>query len=107
MSIGLKGKLGESHARTVIKAVSWRFIATFTTMTIVYIFTREWTLSLGVGLFEVLAKITFYYLHERAWQKIGWGKKRHPLEDIPVTRELLAEDRETIERQLRELGYLD
>lgn len=98
---------GESHTRTVIKAVSWRILATFTTMTIVFIFTKRMLLSLGVGLIEVIAKVTFYYLHERAWQKISWGKKKHPLSSIPVNRELEPEDIEKVKRQLRDLGYLD
>lgn len=107
MSRSTHAKLGESHTRTVIKAISWRVIATLTTITIVYIFTREWVLSLGVGVFEVIAKLTFYYLHERIWHMVGWGKKEHPLAEIPVTRELEPEDREKIEQQLRDLGYMD
>jgi len=97
----------EHHSRTIVKAISWRIIATLTTMTIVYIFTRKIVLSLGVGLVEVIAKLTFYYLHGRLWNRISWGKKKHPLSDIPVKRELDPEDMEKIKRQLKELGYLD
>ncbi len=107
MSRSLKGKLGESHTRTVVKAISWRIIASLTTMTIIYILTREWILTLGAGLAEATSKILFYYLHERAWGMVGWGKQVHPLENIPVTRELEPEDRDKIEQQLRDLGYMD
>jgi uncharacterized membrane protein len=107
MSRSLKHKLGETHARTVIKAVSWRVIASLTTMTIIYVLTREWVLTLGAGVVEATSKMLFYYLHERAWGKIGWGKQSHPLENIPVTRELEPEDRDKIEQQLRDLGYMD
>jgi uncharacterized membrane protein len=97
----------DSHTRTVAKAVSWRFIATFSTMTIVFLFTRKIMLSLGVGLVEVIAKITFYYLHERTWHKISWGKNKHPLSGLPVKRELEPKDMMIIKNKLRELGYLD
>lgn len=107
MSRSLSHKLGESHTRTVIKAVSWRVIASVTTMSIVYILTRKWEITLGAGVLEAASKMLFYYLHERAWHKIGWGKKKHPLEEIPVTRELSPEDRDKIEKQLRDLGYMD
>jgi uncharacterized membrane protein len=107
MSRSLKGKLGETHTRTVIKAISWRVIASLTTMTIIYVLTREWVLTLGAGVVEASSKMLFYYLHERAWGKIGWGKQSHPLENIPVTRELEPQDRDKIEQQLRDLGYLD
>jgi hypothetical protein len=62
---------------------------------------------LGVGLVEVIAKIIFYYLHERVWNRISWGKKKHPLSEIPVTRELDPKDMEIIKNRLRELGYLE
>jgi len=107
MSRSTKSSLGESHSRTVFKAISWRIIATMTTMILVYIFTKELFVSIGVGVFEVIAKITFYYIHERIWHKVDWGKKKHPLADIPVTRELNPEDRAKIEQQLRNLGYMD
>ncbi|MFA9454819.1 MAG: DUF2061 domain-containing protein [Candidatus Aminicenantaceae bacterium] len=107
MSRSLKSKLGETHSRTVIKAISWRVIASLTTMTIIYVLTREWVLTLGAGLVEASSKMLFYYAHERAWGKIGWGKQKHPLENIQVTRELEPQDREKIEQQLRDLGYMD
>ena len=97
----------DSHTRTIIKAVTWRVIATLTTMTIVFLFTRKIILSLGVGLVEVIAKITFYYLHERTWHKISWGKNKHPLSGLPVKRELEPKDMELIKNKLKGLGYLD
>lgn len=107
MSKSMTHILGDTRKRTVGKAISWRAIATLTTMTLVFIFTREIDKSLGIGALDVIAKLTFYYLHERVWQKVSWGKKEHPLADIPVTRELDPEDREKIEQQLKDLGYID
>ena len=98
---------GEKHSRTVAKSISWRVFATLTTMTIVFIFTRRIMLSLGVGLAEVIAKIIFYYLHERIWNKISWGKARHPLSSLQVKRELEPEDMEKLKNYLKDLGYLD
>lgn len=97
----------EAHSRTVAKAISWRIIATMITMTVVYIFTGEWLITIGVGAVEVVAKITFYYIHERIWHKISWGRERHPLSSIPVKGEITPEDMDKIKAQLRELGYLD
>ena len=97
----------DSHTRTIVKAVSWRVIATLTTMTIIFLFTRKIILSLGVGLVEVIAKITFYYFHERTWHNISWGKNKHPLSDLPVKRELEPKDMAIVKNKLKELGYLD
>jgi uncharacterized membrane protein len=64
----------EENKRSIGKTISWRIVATTTTMIVVYIFTGELLLSLGVGVVEASAKMVFYYLHERAWNKIKWGK---------------------------------
>lgn len=107
MAKKISQKTSEARTRTVVKAVTWRILATLTTITIVFLFTKKIFLSLGVGFAEVIAKITFYYLHERAWQKISWGKDRHPLSVLPVKKPINPEDMEKIKDQLKKLGYLD
>ena len=62
------------HKRSVIKAITWRAIATLTTMSLVYIFTGDLTLTGTVGVFDVALKLLFYYLHERTWNRIRWGR---------------------------------
>lgn len=67
--------MNELHKRSIAKAITWRVIATMTTMSLVYLFTNELVLSLGVGAFDVIIKLVLYYLHERAWIKFTWGRK--------------------------------
>ena len=62
----------ETHLRSMVKAITWRIIATLTTMILVFLFTGNLNLSLGVGLFDLVAKLLFYYAHERAWQRVTW-----------------------------------
>jgi uncharacterized membrane protein len=69
--------MAESHRRSVAKAATWRMIATLTTMGLVFVFTGEIALSLGVGVFDVVLKLLFYYLHERAWNTVTWGVATH------------------------------
>ena len=64
----------ENHRRSVVKALSWRVIATMTTMVAVYFITEEWLIALEVGAIEATAKLFFYYLHERTWLRIKWGR---------------------------------
>jgi len=47
-----------------------------------------------------------YYLHERAWNHIRWGRAAHPLENLKVNRELEPEHLEEIEKRLKDLGYM-
>ncbi len=96
----------EFHRRSLVKAVSWRVLATLSTMVIVYAFTGEPLLSLGVGGAEVVVKLLLYYGHERLWNWIPWGRLRHPLSGLAVSRELEPEHLDEIRTRLEELGYL-
>lgn len=64
----------ETHVRSVAKAVSWRIVATLTTVLLVYVFTRNLVVSGGVGVTELLSKLLIYYVHERVWNAIGFGR---------------------------------
>jgi len=65
----------DENKRSALKTMSWRIIATATTMLLVYIFTGQLVLTLGVGFFEVVLKIVFYFLHERTWNRIKFGRR--------------------------------
>ena len=65
----------ESKGRSAAKTISWRTLATLTTAIIVYILTGELVLAIAVGSIEVIAKIILYFFHERAWNKIKFGKR--------------------------------
>ena len=97
----------EAHLRSILKAISYRVLAAIATMTIVFVFTRRIVLSIGIGLVESIVKIICYYLHERAWSFIGFGKKKHPLSSLPVNKPLNEEDMEIIRNKLKDLGYID
>lgn len=62
--------------RSITKAVTWRIVATLTTMLLVFIFTGNLVVSGGVGLTELLSKTIIYYLHERAWNATSFGRTR-------------------------------
>jgi uncharacterized membrane protein len=66
--------VGETHLRSIVKAVSWRVLATFTTIILVLIFTGELVLAMGIGFLEVLSKMILYFLHERMWNMVRWGR---------------------------------
>ena len=65
----------ETHARSAMKAVSWRFMGTLATAALVFIFTRRLVLSLAVGGVEFVSKIGLFWLHERAWDRLRFGKE--------------------------------
>ncbi len=64
----------ESRIRSVFKGITWRVIASGTTMLIVFITTGSLEIVAAVGVVDVTAKVFFYYLHERAWGRVHWGQ---------------------------------
>jgi len=63
----------ESHTRTILKTMTWRVLATTTTVTIAYFVFGDITNALKVGGIEFFAKMIIYYFHERAWQLVPRG----------------------------------
>ncbi len=72
----------EKHSRTIFKTLSWRILATSTTLILVYIFTENIAISASVGILETIAKTILYYLHERVWNKTNYGRKISKLSPI-------------------------
>jgi len=66
----------ETNRRSIVKGVSWRVVATTTTVIIVYIFFGRLDLAIAAGLLETVAKVGLYWAHERAWFKVRWGRKK-------------------------------
>jgi len=64
----------ESRTRSLTKAFTWRVVGTITTIIVSYIVTGSIHFALSIGLAEIVAKMIVYYIHERAWTKILWGR---------------------------------
>jgi len=63
----------ESHIRSILKGISWRFIATTDTILIVLLITCimgncSVEAAITIGVTEFFIKFFIYYLHERIWQ---------------------------------------
>jgi uncharacterized membrane protein len=65
----------ETHGRSVVKAFSWRATGTLDTFLVASVITGSSKVAGGVALAEVLTKTLLYYLHERIWALIPWGKR--------------------------------
>ncbi len=58
-----------SRRRHVVKAITWRCLATLDTILIAWWVTGDWQVGVQVGAIEVVTKLALYYLHERFWYK--------------------------------------
>jgi len=76
--------MNEKSYRSIAKSVSWRTIGTIDTIIISFIITGKPGLALSIGGVEVFTKMALYYLHERTWNKIKFGKIRNTGSDYQI-----------------------
>lgn len=70
------GNYYHSHRkRSIVKALTFRAISITTDLIIIYLFTRKIALSLGIALAANFTSTIMYYIHERAWNKVSWGRE--------------------------------
>lgn len=67
----------ETHTRSVLKAVSWRTLGTLDTFAISWLLTGRVAIAGSIAALEIATKIVWYYLHERIWAAIHWGRRHH------------------------------
>lgn len=67
--------LTETAVRSVVKSISWRLIGTIDTIVISWIITGQVSLAFIIGSVEFMTKMILYFIHERIWNNIKWGKK--------------------------------
>jgi sulfate adenylyltransferase large subunit len=65
----------ETHARSLAKAVSWRATGSIDTFVVAFVITGNPKIAGSVAVTEIVTKILIYYLHERVWAWIPWGKR--------------------------------
>ncbi|HEY5747908.1 MAG TPA: DUF2061 domain-containing protein [Chryseolinea sp.] len=73
-SFGRTSDKKPSHLRSLLKGISWRAVGTLDTMFIAYFITGVPLDALKIGGFEVFTKVAFFYIHERIWSGIKWGR---------------------------------
>ena len=64
----------QSRWRSLIKAVSWRLVGSLDTFILSYIVTHRLRYAVSIASIEALTKIALYYVHERVWRRVAWGR---------------------------------
>ena len=67
----------EHRYRSILKAISWRVTGSIDTFIVSLIITGKPYIALSISVVEVFTKIMLFYLHERLWNKIKFGRKTY------------------------------
>lgn len=74
----------EKSYRSFVKAISWRIIGTIDTILISFLVTGKFKYALSIGFVELFTKIVIYYIHERVWNRLSFGRTHNDNEDFSI-----------------------
>lgn len=97
----------DTKRRSWVKSLTWRLLGIVLLGLISFLITRDLKqMTVITALFHGI-RLVLYYYHERVWERISWGRLKHPLAGLPVNKKLRPEDLEIVRQKLRALGYID
>ena len=65
----------ESRIRSIVKAVSYRLLGSAVTGLIMFVLTNRPGLSIMGSAMDMVLKIGAYFVHERIWNHINFGRE--------------------------------
>ncbi len=68
----------DSHRRSFLKSLSWRVLATVLTAFVAWSVTENIRFAATIGILDSLIKLVVYYVHERIWNKVSFGRLKPP-----------------------------
>jgi len=68
----------ETRKRSIAKSVSWRIFAGFITAGVVLVMTGKGDFAAKIGIIDTTVKLVIYFVHERVWNKINYGRVTTP-----------------------------
>ncbi len=66
--------LSDTSGRSLIKTISWRIAGSTSTFTIAFLVTGSFGISSGIAVIQMIVNTFLYWIHERMWNRIEWGK---------------------------------
>jgi uncharacterized membrane protein len=72
------GGSGETRRRAIVKAITYRVKVAITLAVISWYYTGNLFETSAVSITYTIIATVVYYLHERAWLKVNWGRVFHP-----------------------------
>ena len=69
-----KVKNHEKVERSLIKSLSFRCLVVTSDFVVIFLLTHRYDLTIGVVIISNLSSTMLYFLHERIWNGIAWGR---------------------------------
>jgi uncharacterized membrane protein len=66
----------DSASRSLAKTITWRITGSSAVFAISWAFTGNASMASTIALAQLVISTTLYFIHERIWNQINWGRKR-------------------------------
>ena len=66
----------DHHKRSLAKTIGYIALVVLADWIVTFIITKQYSLSLEITFFSNLVGTIIYFIHERAWNRIHWGKSK-------------------------------
>ena len=67
--------MSDTAGRSMVKTISWRLTGSGATFLISYLIAGDFAVAGTIAVIQLISNTVLYFLHERIWNKIGWGRK--------------------------------
>jgi len=67
--------MGDTNKRSMLKTVTWRVTGSAALLITTYMITGSFAVAGTIGIIHIITNLTLYYIHERVWNKVKWGRK--------------------------------
>jgi adenylylsulfate kinase len=70
----------EHHKRSIVKTLGYQAIIILADLVVVFFITHKYQITISIIILTNLVSGIIYFLHERAWNRIHWGKSKLEIE---------------------------
>ena len=67
----------ESAKRSLVKTITWRLTGSGSTFLIAWLITGNLSVASAILGIHFFTNTALYFVHERVWNHIRWGKRTH------------------------------
>ena len=67
--------MGEKHVRSFAKSLTWRIISFLNISLVSVVISGSPIQGLAIGIAEIVTKTILYYIHERFWLTVKYGRR--------------------------------
>jgi adenylylsulfate kinase len=79
--LGGSGAIMKSYSQTkrsLVKATTFRAVILCSDTIVIFLITHRWETTGALVIITNIASTTLYFLHERVWSRIQWGRATVP-----------------------------